>query len=141
MSYLSYFSISIEKITFYTDSKSWIVDFSTRFTCEKTPQNNFFCQNFSVENNYFFTSKHQKHGIKFFSNIELRKVFYKCVSSSSSQGHLIYSTELKAFKLGPLWTSFEKRPSCFMIMHYANYVLGFFKHFWRHADTQTRVKD
>ena len=32
--------------------KSWIVDFFTRFTCEKTPQNNFPCQNFSVENNY-----------------------------------------------------------------------------------------
>ena len=34
------------------DSKSWIVDFFTRFTHEKTPQNNFSCQNFSVENNY-----------------------------------------------------------------------------------------
>ena len=29
--------------------KSWIVDFFTR---EKTPQNNFSSQNFSVENNY-----------------------------------------------------------------------------------------
>ena len=34
------------------DSKSWIVDFFTRFTHEKRPQNNFSCQNFSVENNY-----------------------------------------------------------------------------------------
>ena len=34
------------------DSKSWIVDFFTRFTCDKIPQNNFSCQNFSVENNY-----------------------------------------------------------------------------------------
>ena len=29
------------------------MDFFTRFTCEKTPQNNFSSQNFSVENNYF----------------------------------------------------------------------------------------
>ena len=34
------------------DSKSWIVDFFTRFTHEKTPQNTFSHQNFSVENNY-----------------------------------------------------------------------------------------
>ena len=31
----------------------WILDFFTRFTCEKTPQNNFSCQKFSIENNYF----------------------------------------------------------------------------------------
>ena len=35
------------------DLKSWIVDFFTHFTWEKTPQNNFSSQNFSVENNYF----------------------------------------------------------------------------------------
>ena len=35
------------------DSKSWIVDFFTRFTHEKTPQNNF-SRHFSVENNYVF---------------------------------------------------------------------------------------
>ena len=29
------------------------MDFFTRFTHEKTPQNNFSSQNFSVENNYF----------------------------------------------------------------------------------------
>ena len=28
------------------------MDFFTRFTREKTPQNNFSSQNFSVENNY-----------------------------------------------------------------------------------------
>ena len=28
------------------------MDFFTCFTCEKTPQNNFSRQNFSVENNY-----------------------------------------------------------------------------------------
>ena len=33
------------------DKKSWIVNFFTR---EKTPQNNFSSQNFSVENNYFY---------------------------------------------------------------------------------------
>ena len=31
------------------------MDFFTLFTHEKTPQNNFTCQNFSVENNYFYT--------------------------------------------------------------------------------------
>ena len=30
------------------------MDFFTGFTQEKTPQNNFSSQNFSVENNYFF---------------------------------------------------------------------------------------
>ena len=53
--YLRYFSISFEKITFYTEIltwKSWIVDFFTRFSREKTPQNNFSHQNFSVENSY-----------------------------------------------------------------------------------------
>ena len=34
------------------DLKSCIVDFFTRFTREKTPQNNFSSQNISVENNY-----------------------------------------------------------------------------------------
>ena len=29
------------------------MDFFTNFTHEKTPQNNFSCENFSVENNYF----------------------------------------------------------------------------------------
>ena len=32
------------------DLKSWIVDFFTCFTQEKKPQNNFSCQNLSVEN-------------------------------------------------------------------------------------------
>ena len=31
----------------------WI--FSNRFNCERTPQNNFSSQNFSVENNYFLS--------------------------------------------------------------------------------------
>ena len=31
------------------------MDFFTRFTREKTPQNNFSCQNFSIENNYLPT--------------------------------------------------------------------------------------
>ena len=30
------------------------MDFFTRYTREKTPQNNFSSQNFSVENNYFY---------------------------------------------------------------------------------------
>ena len=52
VSYLGYFSISFENYVLYWDfnSNSWIVDFFTHFTCEKTPQNNFFCH--SVENNY-----------------------------------------------------------------------------------------
>ena len=36
------------------DLTSWIVDFLTRFICEKTPQNIFSSQNFSVENKYFY---------------------------------------------------------------------------------------
>ena len=35
------------------DLKSWIVEFFTRFTREKRPQNKFSSQNFSVGNNYF----------------------------------------------------------------------------------------
>ena len=35
----------------------WI--FPTRFTPEKTPQNNFSSQNFSVENNYFYLHKYE----------------------------------------------------------------------------------
>ena len=35
------------------DSKCWIVAFSTRFTHDKRPYNNFYRQNYSVENNYF----------------------------------------------------------------------------------------
>ena len=46
------FFISFEKITFYTEILTRKVDFFTRFTREKTPQNNFSHQNFSVENNY-----------------------------------------------------------------------------------------
>ena len=38
------------------DLKSWIVDFFTRFTQEKTPQNKFSSQNIKVKNNYFFFS-------------------------------------------------------------------------------------
>ena len=34
------------------------MDFFTRFTREKTPQNNFSSQNFSVENNYYCSSYH-----------------------------------------------------------------------------------
>ena len=58
MLYLGYFSISFDKITFYTEILTWKVElwiFSTRFTHEKTPQNYFSWQNFSVENNYFCT--------------------------------------------------------------------------------------
>ena len=40
------------------DMKSWIVDFFTRFTRKKTPQNNFSSQNFSVENNYVYYCFH-----------------------------------------------------------------------------------
>ena len=52
------FPSHLKKITFYLyrdfDSKSWIVDFFTSFTREKTLQNNFSHQNFSVVNNYIF---------------------------------------------------------------------------------------
>ena len=43
------------------DLKSWIVDFFTCFIWEKTPQNNFSSQNFSVENNYFLGSNTVKN--------------------------------------------------------------------------------
>ena len=62
--YICYFSFLFEKnyvLYWYFDLKSWIVDFFTRFTLEKTPQKNFSCQNFSVENNYFsLVSQHGK---------------------------------------------------------------------------------
>ena len=44
VSYLGYFSISFEKITFYTEILTQKVElwiFFTRLTHEKTPQNNF----------------------------------------------------------------------------------------------------
>ena len=44
------------------DLKSWIVDFFTHSTQEKTPQNNFSSQNFSVENNYLILTV--KMGVK-----------------------------------------------------------------------------
>ena len=51
------------------DLKSWIVDCG-----EKTPQNNFFSQNFSVENNYF----------NFFWNLILnfRFMMYDCAAQT-----------------------------------------------------------
>ena len=57
VSYPGYFSISFEKITFYTEILTrkvelWI--FFTRFTHEKTQQNNFSRQNFSVERIFTF---------------------------------------------------------------------------------------
>ena len=55
------------------DLKSWIVDFFTCFTREKTPQNNFSCQNFSVENNYFFTDV---YACSFFSTSSCKKLFF-----------------------------------------------------------------
>ena len=50
------FPSHLKKLVLYWDFdlKSWIVDFFTRFTWEKTPQNKFSSQNFSVENNYCF---------------------------------------------------------------------------------------
>ena len=56
MWYLGFFSISFEKITFYTEILTWKVElwiFSLVSLEKKTPQNNFSSQNFSVENNYF----------------------------------------------------------------------------------------
>ena len=59
MGYLGYFSISFEKIMFYTEILTrkvelWI--FSLVSLVKKTPQNNFSSQNFSVENNYCSSS-------------------------------------------------------------------------------------
>ena len=56
VSYLGYFSISFEKITFYTywdfDLKSWIVYFFTRFTHENRIEINFSGQHFGIDNSY-----------------------------------------------------------------------------------------
>ena len=51
------FPSHLKKLRIYwdLDKKSWIVDFFTCSTREKTPQNNFSSQNFSVENNYLWT--------------------------------------------------------------------------------------
>ena len=55
--YLGYFSISFEKITFYTEILTrkvelWI--FSLVSLVKKKSQNNFSCQNYSVENNTIY---------------------------------------------------------------------------------------
>ena len=61
------------------DLKSWIVNFSTRFTQEKTPQNKFSSQNFSVENNYLagiiFSKEKIGHCLNFF--IEPKITFHR----------------------------------------------------------------
>ena len=57
------------------DLKSWIVDFFTRFTREKTPQNNFSSQNFSVENNYFLIGLENVLTLLWF----FTKIFFVCV--------------------------------------------------------------
>ena len=53
---ISFFHLINEKIMFYTEILTQKVElwiFSTCVTHDKTPQNNFSCQNFSIENNYF----------------------------------------------------------------------------------------
>ena len=56
------------------------MDFFTCFTREKTPQNNFSSQNFSVENNYFFTKKKKIYDalhlqtVTFYTDILTRKI-------------------------------------------------------------------
>ena len=55
------------------------MDFFTCFTREKTPQNNFSSQNFSVENNYFFTKKKiydalHLQTVTFYTDILTRKI-------------------------------------------------------------------
>ena len=59
------------------------MDFFTRFTREKTPQNNFFSQNFSVENNYF----------NFFWNLILnfRFMMYDCAAQTKKNDKRIIS--------------------------------------------------
>ena len=42
------------------------MDFFTRFTLEKTPQNNFSSKNFSVENNYLIILNHFLISQKYF---------------------------------------------------------------------------
>ena len=75
-------------IYWYFDLKSWIVD---SFTREKTPQNNFSGQNFSVENNYWFKSlqkfkkmckKQQKKKKDYDEKIFLRNSFFKSLSKT-----------------------------------------------------------
>ena len=55
MWYFGYFSISFEKITFYTEILTRKVELW------KTQQNNFSSQNFSVENNYLKVNSKNKY--------------------------------------------------------------------------------
>ena len=109
------------------DLKSWIVDFFTRFTREKTPQNNFFSQNFSVENNYF----------NFFWNLILnfRFMMYDCAAQTKKNDKRIISLhkhyrnksrynwqndyERFFFNLHTPWKS-----NCFLPLHKKNYILS-----------------
>ena len=67
-------------------SKSWIVDFFTRFTHEKTPRNNFSCQNFSIETNYLYTDAENPN--------KLVCIFFTSCRSALKLFYLIYLKSL-----------------------------------------------
>ena len=52
------------------------MDFYTRFTREKIPQNNFSSQNFSVENNYFLHDVVENMGFDLSFSTSFRKKYY-----------------------------------------------------------------
>ena len=63
------------------DLKSWIVDFFTHFTREKTPQNNFSSQNFSVENNYFFITNIIFYFLSYLKLEWFARLYHLCTSN------------------------------------------------------------
>ena len=113
MSYLGYFSISFEKITFYTEIltlKSWIVDCFTRFTREKHHKTTFLVKRSWVKSN----SEHALLGLNVFPwsltlteltqyvklNFEKKKwsKFFSTISGLSQKLHFFPNFSKKKFK-------------------------------------------
>ena len=107
------------------DSKSWIVDFFTRFTHEKTPQNNFSHQNFSVEIVIFYTvtrkvvceTSEKNPQINFSSqNLSLEHNFFKWDGKVTKIWWLLFHRIWKITTIP--YILFEKKPHSIFIIYY-----------------------